>query len=140
LLFSVRSFWMFGYLLKMKWTHSTDKEKVLKIKKEAAASSLSEAFGESAPQLILQLTIALKLGRFASKYCMKRLLVTVRFRLRLLVTVIYKCTKHYNYLQTYLQASKLLNTCTHIYTNTKVLKNAKLIKAWVKLNCSEFWA
>jgi len=25
------------------------------------------------------------------------------------------------------------NTCTNIYTDTKVIKNAKLIKAWVRL-------
>jgi hypothetical protein len=25
------------------------------------------------------------------------------------------------------------NTCTHIYTDTKAIKNAKLIKAWVEL-------
>jgi hypothetical protein len=49
--------------------------------------------------------------------------------------------KHYKYLQTllhklqtYLQASKLLkNTCTHICTDTKVIKKAKLVKAWIHL-------
>ncbi len=55
-------------------------------------------------------------------------------------SIIYKCTKHYNYLQTHLhliqatlQASKLLKThiCRH-----QVIKNAKLIKAWMKLKCS----
>ncbi len=25
------------------------------------------------------------------------------------------------------------NTCTHIYTDTKVIKNAEIIKAWVQL-------
>ncbi len=34
----------------------------------------------------------------------------------------------------YLQASKLFkNACTHIYKNTKVIKNALLINAWVLL-------
>jgi hypothetical protein len=32
------------------------------------------------------------------------------------------------------------NTCTHIYTVTKVITIAKLIKAWVQLNCFEYWA
>ncbi len=47
--------------------------------------------------------------------CTERLFV--RFRSSLFVKIIYKCTKHYNYLhaylhlaQTYLQASKLLKT------------------------------
>ncbi len=31
-------------------------------------------------------------------------------------------------------------TCTHIYTNTKVIENAQLIKASVQLNSSEFQA
>ncbi len=31
------------------------------------------------------------------------------------------------------------NTCTHIYTSTKVIDNAKLDTAWVQINCSEFW-
>jgi hypothetical protein len=46
------------------------------------------------------------------------------------VAIIYKFTKHYNYLQTYLQALKLLK---YICTDTKDIKNAKLIKAWIKL-------
>jgi hypothetical protein len=51
--------------------------------------------------------------------------------------IIYKCTKHYNYLQmyfsfkqTYLQASKFLKTQMY---RQEVIKNAKLIKAWIKL-------
>ncbi len=51
--------------------------------------------------------------------------------------ILYKCTKHYNYLQaylrqtqTYLQARKLLK---HTCTVTKVIKNAKLIKDWAEL-------
>jgi len=66
--------------------------------------------------------------------CMKRLLVN--FKSSLLLVIIYKCTKHYNYLQTHLhliqtnlQASKLFKT--HMYRHT-VIKNAKLIKAWIK--------
>jgi hypothetical protein len=50
--------------------------------------------------------------------------------------MINKCTKHYNYLQAHLhliqrnlQASKLLKT----HVQTQSYKNAKLIKAWVKL-------
>jgi hypothetical protein len=31
------------------------------------------------------------------------------------------------------------HTCTYIYTNTKVIKNAKLIESWVQLNCPEFY-
>ncbi len=37
--------------------------------------------------------------------------------------------------QTYLQASVIENACTHIYTDTKVIRNAELIKTW---NCSKF--
>ncbi len=51
--------------------------------------------------------------------------------------IIYKCTKHYNYLQTHLyliptnlQQSKLLKKYVYRY---KVIKNAMLIKAWIKL-------
>ncbi len=36
----------------------------------------------------------------------------------------------YKTLQTYLQASKLLK---HMCTNTKVIKNAEYINAWIKL-------
>jgi hypothetical protein len=50
---------------------------------------------------------------------------------------IYKCTNHYNYLQTHLpliqtnlQASKLLKTVMYRH---KVIKNAKRFKALVKL-------
>jgi hypothetical protein len=52
-----------------------------------------------------------------------------------LVTVIYKCAKHYNYFQaqfrpnTFTNIKVIKNTCTHTYTD----KNAKLIKAWVQL-------
>jgi hypothetical protein len=61
----------------------------------------------------------------------------VNFKSVLLLTIIYKCTKYYNYLQTHLQliqtnlqASKLIKT--HIY-RCKVIKSSKLIKAWIKL-------
>jgi hypothetical protein len=52
--------------------------------------------------------------------CTKRLLVN--FKSSLLLTIIYKCTKHYDYLQTYLQASKLLkHKCTNIFSSIKVI-------------------
>ncbi len=67
--------------------------------------------------------------------CAKRILVN--FKSILLHLIIHKRTKHYNYLQmdlhlikTNLQASKLLKT--HMYRH-KVIKNVKLIKAWIKL-------
>ncbi len=66
---------------------------------------------------------------------MKRLLVNSKSSL--LLKIIYKCTIYYNYLlaqlhliQTNLQASKLLKT--HMYRH-KVIKNAKVVKAWIKL-------
>ncbi len=67
--------------------------------------------------------------------CTNRLLVN--FKSSLLLMIIYKCTKHYNYLQahlhliqTYLQASNVIKS--HMYRH-KVIKNTKLVKAWVKL-------
>jgi hypothetical protein len=66
---------------------------------------------------------------------MKRLIVS--FELSLILKIIYKCTKHHNYLQThlhlipiYLQALKLLKTHMH---KPKVIRTTSLIKAWIKL-------
>ncbi len=61
---------------------------------------------------------------------MIRPLVTIRSSL--LLTIIHQCTKRYNYLQAYLQK---LQTYTNTFTNTKVIKNAKLIigLGWIKL-------
>jgi hypothetical protein len=61
----------------------------------------------------------------------------VCFKSSLLLKIIYKCTEHYNYLETHLhviqtnlQVSKLLKS--HTYRH-KVIKNAKLVKVWIKL-------
>ncbi len=53
------------------------------------------------------------------------------------MTIIYKCTKHYNiykgiYIKHKHSCIKVIKN--HIYTTTKVIKNAKLIVAWVELN------
>ena len=65
-----RSAWLFAKLWKLKQTgrDQLDRARELqKIKEESAAVSLTEAFGESAPQLLLQLTIVLANGRFAGE-------------------------------------------------------------------------
>jgi hypothetical protein len=57
-------------------------------------------------------------------WCTKRQLV--RTRSSLLVTIFYKFTKHYNYLQAYLHSTqaylKYLSYSKHIYTDTKAIK------------------
>jgi hypothetical protein len=63
--------------------------------------------------------------------------ILFHFKSSSLLTIIYKCTKHYNYLQTHLhllqpnlRASKLIKTLMYRH---KVIKNAKLVKARIKL-------
>ena len=70
LLHLCRSLWLFVKLWKLKRSGRDQlirTRKLQKIKEEAAAVSLTEAFGESAPQLLLQLTIVLANGRFAGE-------------------------------------------------------------------------
>jgi hypothetical protein len=57
--------------------------------------------------------------------CTKRL--PVRIRLSLIVTIIYRCTNHYNYLQAYLHQ-------TQIYLQALVIKN-RCIQTQVILKC-----
>ncbi len=55
--------------------------------------------------------------RFQKTIMYKKLLVTIRSNL--LQPIMYKYTKHYNYLQVYLH---ILRAYTNIFTNIKVIK------------------
>ncbi len=63
--------------------------------------------------------------------------ILVNFESSLLLTIVYKCTEHLQLFtnrltlkKTFLQAAKFLKT--RMYRH-RVIKNAKLIKAWIKL-------
>ncbi len=66
---------------------------------------------------------------FHNKPSMKRLLVTIRSSL--LLTIIYNCQNIATINKLIYMKYKHLPTYTNLFTNTKVIKNAMLIKAWV---------
>ncbi len=64
--------------------------------------------------------------------CTRRVLVN--FKGSLLLKIIYKCRKHYNYLQTRYITNKFASIKvikTHMYRH-QVIRNAKLFKVWIK--------
>jgi hypothetical protein len=61
----------------------------------------------------------------------------VSFRSSLLVAIIFKCTKHYNYLQAYLQQTQTflqaLNLLKTHLNKQKSYKNVQLIIVWCSI-------